>query len=111
MMTLQITIEDEKFTEKKGVSKEGGKPYCIREQVAYVQLVHDDGQPKKFPTEMKVNVPDGVDSQGNPAPGQPYKPGAYLLAPQSFYVGQYGQLLLGRAQLIPMPAAMQQAKK
>lgn len=95
---LVIKVEDEK-TETKSGTKDG-KAWAIHEQRAYVQLFDSDGQPKKYPTEIRVAVE--ADDRGIP---QPYPVGEYTLAPECFYVGKYDSLTLGRLQLVALPVS------
>ena len=85
---LRIEVKSDEVNEKNGTSN--GRSYSIREQDAYW---HQDGKP--YPVLVKVNL-DRNDA--------PYKPGFYQVLASSFYVGKYGQLMLGRLQLGPLRA-------
>jgi len=93
MMTLSVNIESTKVAVKAGKNERG--EWKIGEQLGYCQFVDTDGQPKKYPQEVKVPV--DFDPSGNPVF---YPVGQYVIDPQSFYVGQYGTVLLGRVKLL-----------
>jgi len=81
---MQIIVTDMKVTTKEGTSAKG-KPYTIHEQQA---LVH------KGLERLLIQVPlDDV--------AKPYPPGNYTVDPSSFVKGPWGQLEIGRLQLLP----------
>lgn len=96
MPLLVISIEDIKVETKSGTKD--GKDWEIHEQKGYAHLFDQDGQPKKYPTEIKVSC--RVDESGKP---NPYKVGKYTLDPVCFYVGKYDSLSLARLQLVALP--------
>lgn len=90
---LVISIEDVKTAVKEGISK-ANKPYKIVEQQAYVRLIASDGQPEKYPAKISISLEDGA---------EPFKTGDYTLSPESFMVGDFGALRIGRLKLVPLP--------
>lgn len=80
---LKIEVKNEVVNERNGTTN--GRQWQIREQDAWW---YQDNEP--FPVKIRVNL-DRDQS--------PYKAGFYELLPASFYVGKYGQLVLGRIQL------------
>jgi hypothetical protein len=90
---MHFEIEKADVQVKTGVSAKG-KNYSIREQTGYVQL---PGQ--KYPQAVKVTLADDQ---------QPYPPGKYQLAPESFFVGRFGDLQV-RPVLQPVAARVQGA--
>lgn len=96
---LVIRIEDLVVNTKSGIAKESKNPYTIHEQRGYACLIGSDGFPEKYPAKMSVNVES--DEHGMP---KPYPVGEYTLAAESFMVGDFGQLRLGRMKLIKLDA-------
>lgn len=90
---LKVEVKSEDINVKTGNSN--GRPWEIREQAAYW---HQDGEP--VPVKIHINL-DRNDS--------PYKVGFYQILPQSFYVGKYGQLMVGRLQLGPIDSGKKAA--
>ena len=86
---LRVIVESSEVFEKSGIAARSSKPYRIREQEAYVYLVDGHGVEKKFPAAFRLSL--------DQAP--PYAPGEYLLSPESFLVGDYGRLMVGRVTL------------
>ncbi len=80
---LKIEIKSEELNIKSGTSN--GRPYEIREQEGYW---HQDGKP--YPVGIKINLGQN---------DAPYKAGFYKVLPDSFYVGKYGELRVGKLQL------------
>lgn len=85
---LIIEVESTELKIKSGTSARTGKPYQIREQVAYVHI-----PPNKYPQPIKVTLEDDA---------QPYAPGQYMLDDSSFFVGRFDDLQM-RPRLIPAP--------
>ena len=92
---LRVHVESSAVTEKSGTSAKTGKPYRIREQEVFVYLMDSEGVEKRFPTACRV----GLDDQ------PPYPPGTYTLRPDCLYVGNFGQLMVGRVTLVPRKGA------
>ncbi|KXU35586.1 hypothetical protein AXE65_06250 [Ventosimonas gracilis] len=104
-MNVLVEIESTEVAVKEGTSQKTGKPYCIREQRAYLKLPHF-----KYPQEIKLPVPDELPS---------YAAGMYTLDTESFWVNEFKELKLGRVRLKPattstssraMPMAQQAAR-
>lgn len=83
---MKVYVEDTDVLEKKGTTKEG-KKYHIRDQVAYAQFPNE-----RYPRKIKVPLPDEVDF---------YEVGVYQVADESFMVGSFDSLKLGRLTLEP----------
>lgn len=89
MLTVEIKSEATKV--KEGVGKKSGNAYRIVEQSGYVTLFDDSGAPKPYPTEISISLKDTE---------PPYKPGVYVISPQSVRAGNFGQLEFGRLVLV-----------
>lgn len=76
---MKIEIRDTDVKVKSGTSARTGKDYSIREQEAWAHL--DD---KPYPSRVVVTVDDDA---------PPYEPGYYDVAPQSFFVGRFDQMM------------------
>lgn len=86
---LIIEIESTELRVKTGTSARTGKPYQIREQMAYVHI-----PPNKYPQPIKVALDDDA---------QPYQPGHYMLDDSSFFVGRFDALQM-RPRLVKAPS-------
>ena len=95
-MTIAIDIES---TNLETRNKKGGGTYQVQEGFAHTTDQH--GNPRRYPE--RINIFPPRDSHGNSIP---YKPGSYILAPQSLKVTN-GFLELGCPQLLPMSEATQ----
>lgn len=94
---LKIQVETTVIDTKTGTSAKTGKPYCIREQEAWM-FGHDrDGKPHPHPQRIRLTLDDDQ---------QPYSVGNYTLCPSSIYVDRFNQIAI-RARLRPV---VQQAK-
>lgn len=96
---IRIEVDKPTVTEKHGTSAKG-RPYTIREQVAYAHVIDEDGKPGKYPVKCRLSLGDDQ---------PPYAPGMYTLAPASVKVGDYDRLELDRVQLVPVAAAQKAA--
>lgn len=90
MLLIDIETSDLETLNKK----DGSGTYHL--QSAYVHLLGRDGQPERYPREVKVFPPR--DPSGN-AVG--YRPGKYSLSPRSFRINN-GRLELGFVNLDPV---------
>lgn len=92
-MAKQILVEvkSSEVASKSGTSARSGKPYQIREQSAYAVFPG-----KAYPVEIKFSLGDDQ---------APYEPGLYEIGPDSFFVGNFGQLMIGKLQLEPTTKA------
>lgn len=99
LQLLVIRVEDQAFNTKSGISAQNKKPYTIHEQRAYAMLIGSDGFPEKYPTKISVNIEasDGVVPT-------PYANGEYTLGADSYMVGDFGQLRIGRMKLVKLDA-------
>ena len=89
-----MLIIDIETSELQTLNKKAGGTYQL--QLAYAHLVGRDGQPERYPREIKI-FPSRAPS-GNPVA---YPPGQYRLSPRSFSVNN-GRLELGFASLDPV---------
>lgn len=80
MIRIEVTAE---VLTKSGIAKATGKPYEIREQVAFAHIPNGDGTPSRYP--QRVLLPIRRDAQ-------PLSAGDYQPTPDSFYVGDFGSL-------------------
>ena len=97
---IRIEIKSLVIAERSGISNNNGKPYTMREQFGWAQLFSDDGTPEPYPTKIKI---------GLEANQQPYPIGVYSVALNTFYVGKYDDLQLGRLKLQALPVPVQRA--
>lgn len=93
-MTIVIDVESTNIETR---NKKGGGTYQVQE--VFVHTVDRNGNPMRYP-ERAVMFPPR-DNQGNSIP---YKPGQYVLAPQSIRVNN-GFIELGFPLLLPMSEA------
>lgn len=79
---IRIEVTSEVLT-KSGIARATGKPYEIREQVAFAHLVDSAGQNQRYP--QRILLPVRRDAA-------PIEPGDYQPTAESFYVGDFGAL-------------------
>lgn len=97
---LKIQVETTVIDTKTGTSAKTGKPYCIREQEAWM-FGHDrDGKPHPHPQRIRLTLDDDQ---------QPYATGNYTLCPSSIYVDRFNQIAI-RARLRAVQPALNAAK-
>jgi len=94
-MSILIEIKSPVITEVNGTSK-AGKPYHMRKQSAWAYTYDQHGKPHPYPERIEFNLMD--DQQAFPA-------GRYSIAPQSFFVGDFNALSIGRLLLEPVKQA------
>lgn len=82
MIRIEVTAD---VIVKTGNARATGKPYEIKEQVAFAHLIDKNGKPSKYPARILLRV----NRDAEPLPS-----GDYTLAPESFYVGDFGALAL-----------------
>lgn len=80
MIRIEVTAE---VLTKSGIAKATGKPYEIREQVAYAHLLDSTGSTQRYP--QRILLPIRRDAA-------PIEPGDYQPTAESFYVGDFGAL-------------------
>ena len=85
---IKIEIDNTDVDIFSGNSKRDGKPFSIRKQRAWAHLSGD-----KYPSGIEIVLEEGQ---------APYQPGAYMLAPESVFVGRFGRLEIGRIKLNPL---------
>jgi len=85
---MKFVIESAKVVEQSGTSAKNGKPYTIRKQAAYAQIVDSDGVVCKSRIELQLDNQQA-----------PYAVGNYTLDDRSFIVGDFGSLRIGRVVL------------
>lgn len=98
---IRIEVRSNEVRTVSGVSKKNNKPYTIRDQEAYASTFDKQGQPHPYPERISIQLDDGQ---------EPYQPGIYQLSPTSIFVGDFGRLMLGRPQLIPVKTAQTASK-
>lgn len=91
MIRIEVTAE---VITKSGIAKATGKPYEIREQVAFAHIPNGDGSPSRYP--QRVLLPIRRDAQ-------PLAAGDFQPTPESFFVGDYGALMFA-PKLVPIVA-------
>lgn len=87
-----IEIDSTATKEKNGVNAKG--PWTMIFQQISISGYMQDGFVAKHPRESTIQLDDK-----NP---QPYPAGRYVIAPESFYFGDFGRFTLGRIKLLPM---------
>lgn len=87
---MKIEVKSAEVGTKSGVSRKNGKPYSIREQVAWL---HNASDP--YPQRCVLQLEDDQ---------QPYGPGMYETA-EELRVGSFGRLEVSRSmKLLPSQA-------
>lgn len=94
-MSIIIEIKSPTIQEITGTAK-SGKPYHIRKQVGWAYTYDQAGQMNPYPERIEMQVGEGQEA---------FPVGRYTLAPQSFYVGDFNSLAIGRPVLLPYKAA------
>ena len=92
-MAIKIEVTSSDIDVRSGRNERGD--WTIREQHAYM---HKGSDP--YPDRIKITLDKDQ---------QPYSPGMYELADNSFFVGKYNDLMC-RPRLVPMGAQPQSAK-
>jgi hypothetical protein len=87
---LKIEIASEELDVQSGTAK-SGRLYSIRKQQGYAHLP-SARYPSPFTLVLEKNQP-------------PFAPGHYMLCDESFYVGEFGRLMVGKLTLKPIPVA------
>lgn len=93
-MSIKIEVKSTEVHTKSGTAAATGKPYSIREQDAWAFTTDREGNPQEYPQAIRITLDDQQ---------QPYPVGFHTIAPTSFYVGQWGQLMC-RIRLKPLGA-------
>lgn len=82
-MSIRIIVKSAELQERSVK----GRP--VWEQTAYAVTCDRNNKPHDFPEKVRLTI--WSDKQGN-RERDAYPPGEYLLAPSSFYVGDYGAI-------------------
>lgn len=82
---MQIEVKSTDVNVKAGNSKRSGKPYSIREQVAYLHVAGE-----AYPVRCVLVLEEGQ---------QPYALGVYQTS-NELYVGDFGQLTASRRMVL-----------
>lgn len=93
-MSILIEVKSPVVTEINGTSK-AGKPYHMRKQTAWAYTFDQHGKPQPFPERIEFNLNDQQ---------EPFGAGRYTISPQSFFVGDFNSLSIGRLLLDPVKA-------
>ena len=93
-MSILIEIKSPAITEVSGTSK-AGKPYHMRKQSAWAYTYDQQGKPQPYPERIEFNLSDEQLA---------FAAGRYTIAPQSFFVGDFNSLAIGRLILEPVKA-------
>jgi hypothetical protein len=96
MIRIEVTSE---VLVKSGIAKATGKPYEIREQVAFAHIPNSDGSPSRYP--QRILLPVRRDAV-------PIEAGDYQPTAASFYVGDFGSLAFS-PRLTPIRPAVAKA--
>jgi hypothetical protein len=97
---LKVEIKSTEVMNRNFVYKTGekvGQQGVIHTQEGWAYTVDQSGKPHPYPQRITLNL-DVEDGQ------QPYPVGAYQVSLASFYVGKYGDLVMGRIKLEPIVA-------
>lgn len=87
---MKIEIKTSEVITKSGTSK-NGRQYSIREQVGYA-LIPGEAYPVRVSLPLRDEQPA-------------YQPGMYQVLDESYMVGDFGRLTIGRLQLAPVAAS------
>lgn len=93
-MSIKIEIKSLKVEEVSGTSK-AGKPYRIRKQTGWAHTYDASGSQNPYPEKIEFNLQETQ---------PPFALGVYTIAPESFYVGDFNGLSIGRLILTLLPA-------
>jgi hypothetical protein len=96
---LKLEVRSGEVSLKQGTSAKTGKPYSIREQVAWCFFVDAQGVLEPYPSRVLLTIEDNE---------QPYPPGIYELSPSSFSLGKFGSIFC-RPKLMPFAANVKRA--
>jgi hypothetical protein len=89
-----VEVTKVEVSEKRGTGR-NGKPYLIREQLAWAQMG------KEYPISMSVSLGDD---------DAPYQPGKYQITEECLFIDRYGQLAVGRVKLQRVAASAAAAR-
>jgi hypothetical protein len=89
-----IEIESTAVAQKSGSNAKG--PWTMYFQQILITGHHVDGFPARHPRESTIQLDDK-----NPTP---YPAGKYVIAPESYFFGDFGRFSLGRLKLQPVAA-------
>lgn len=92
---IKVQIEKVEVDDKRGTSQRTGKPYSIREQVAWGFFCDQEGRPHPHPQRIRITLGDLQD---------PYPVGLYQIADESFFPDRFGQVTC-RVKLRPLTAS------
>lgn len=87
---MLIEITSRSVDERSGTKN--GKDWKIRTQIGYARIPDRDGNEQPYPESIKIDL-----AKDQP----PYEPGLYVVADNSYYVGDFQKLTLGRLVLAP----------
>ena len=103
---LKVEVKSTDVASRNFVYKTGekvGQHGIIYTQEAWAYTVDQSGKPHPYPQRITLNL-DVEDGQ------KPYPVGAYQVSLASFYVGKYGDLVMGRIKLEPIVADVSSKK-
>lgn len=96
-----IEIENTAVAQKSGTNAKG--PWTMNFQQILITGHHIDGFPARHPRESTIQLEDKEP--------RPYPPGKYVIAPESFFFGDFGRFSLGRLKLQPVQSFFAELKK
>lgn len=100
---IVIEIDSQEFMKKSGIAKSTGEAYTMCAQQCTYSGTYIDGFPSKLPRESSIQL-DSL----NP---QPYPPGKYVIAADTFFWGDFNKLAFGRVKLQPLAQFLAEIKK
>lgn len=95
-MSIRIEVKSGVATSRNvNVTKgrNAGSVMQMVEQEAWAFLTDRNGNPAPYPSRIVLDLEQGQ---------QPYPPGMYTFAPQSFYVGDFSKVKIGRPVLVAL---------
>jgi len=92
-MSIRIEVKSLVVSEVSGIAK-SGKPYHIRKQTGWAHTYDASGTPNPYPEKIEFNLQENQ---------PPFALGVYTIAPESFYVGDFNALAIGRLILTLLP--------
>lgn len=90
---ILIEIDNEAVKSKQGTNKEG-KPWTMNFQQILIHGHVVDGFPSRHPRETTIQLDE--------ADPKPFPVGKYVLAPESYFFGDFGRFSMGRMKLQPL---------
>lgn len=99
---ITVKVESTAIASKSGTRKGSDEPWKMNFQQVAIFGAYIDGFPSRHPRETTIQL-----DENNP---QPYPVGDYVIAPDSYYFGDFGRFSLGKIKLQPMAEFLKAVK-